>query len=677
MQIIIGGVDKSSLYRVNSLEIGDEINARSTCRFQLLDKTGAYHPPNGATVEIYDNDANLIFGGFVKEPDESVPMGTSALFVNVDCVDNQAICDWRLVADSFDNLTTGAIVKDIIDTTLAEEGVWYNPSALSFDGVDDVVTLATPVLLSGEFTQEMWIKYSNTILKMWTGGKPTTNIKFGVSGNFFIRIINGGSSDTSVASPSVDTWHHVAITRDSSNKVDLIVNGGTPTRLFSDVAQVGETSLGLIGTSTDLQRFTGPIDDVRIWNVARTPAQILASHNRELIGTESGLVGYWKLNEGSGSTASDSTANANNGTITGATYTTDVEGGQSIQAGITATRAVFPRISATSAFEELAEMSGFTWWVESNKRFFFVDRSTYLAPFNITATSSIRNVNYRRNEDQYRNKQYIRAGQDTTDPQAEVFSGDGERKTFTVAFAIAATPVIEVNTGAGYVVKTVGIRGVDTGKDWYWNKGEKEISQDSAAVALATTHLLRLPSYVGFFPILTVSEDGSAIAARKAVSGGTGIREAIEQQASIDSADAALEIAQGKLVKYARIAGELTFETDTVGLDVGQIIMVTLAAHEISGVEFLIDRITVSEPFADQALRYFVHAVDGQALGNWTTFFKALSAKATSFSIRDNEVLIKLKSAVDAITVAESLSYVAAAPETRVGFATVGFSQVG
>lgn len=321
-------------------------------------------------------------------------------------------------------------------------------------------------------------------------------------------------------------------------------------------------------------------------------------------------------------------------------------------------------------------MSGFTWWIDSDKALYFVDRSTYLAPFNITATSPIRNVQYRRNEDQYRNKQYIRAGQDTTDPQVAVFKGDGEQKTFTVAYAIAVTPVIQVNTGAGYVAKTVGIRGIDTGKDWYWNKGEKEVSQDSAGTALSATDLLKLPSYVGFFPILTVSEDASAITARKAVSGGTGIREAIEQQSSIDSSDAALEIAQGKLVKYARIAGELTFETDTVGLEVGQIITVTFPAHSIAGIEFLIDRITVSEPFDDHTLRYFVHGVDGQALGNWTTFFKALAAQATTFSLRENEVLIKLKSAVDAVTVAESLSYVAAAPESRVGFATVGYSEV-
>lgn len=689
MQILIGGVDKSSLYRQNSLEISDEINARSTCRFQLTDSTGAYHPANGATVEIYDNDANLIFGGFVIEPDEMVPFGTSSLIVNVECVDNQAIADWRLVADSFDSMTTGAIVKDIIDTTLAEEGVWYNPSALSFDGVDDRVDCGNNAVfsLTSTITLEARIKPSATIStfqRCIANENAGSGYAFGVFATNNFEFYGGTAGNVNLKTTSsplaIDAWQHIAATYDTSlgsNNLKLFLNGVLVTqKTITTPLAVSGLNLSIGSRPNGGILFAGSIDDVRIWNVARTESEILASYNRELIGNESGLVGYWKLNEGTGTTALDSTANANNGTISGATYTTDVQGGQSIQDGATATRAVFPRIPATAAFEELAEMSSFTWWVDSDKRFYFVDRSTYLAPWNITATGPIRNVQYRRNEDQYRNKQYIRAGQDTTDPQVAIFAGDGERRTFTVAYAIAETPVIEVDVGAGYVAKTVGIRGLDTGKDWYWNKNEKEISQDDAGTVLTSAHKLKLPSYVGFFPILTVSESASAIAARKAVSGGTGIREAIEQQASIDSSDAALEIAQGKLVKYARIAGELVFETDLIGLEVGQIITVTFPAHEISAVEFLIDRITISEPFEDQTLRYFVHCVDGQALGNWTTFFKALATQATTFSIRENEVLIVLKSASDTVTVSESLSYVSATPENRVDFALVGFSEV-
>jgi len=65
------------------------------------------------------------------------------------------------------------------------------------------------------------------------------------------------------------------------------------------------------------------MDEVRIWNVARSAADIQADMNRELIGNESGLVGYWKLNEGAGATIYDSTSNGSNGTINGAQWVTN------------------------------------------------------------------------------------------------------------------------------------------------------------------------------------------------------------------------------------------------------------------------------------------------------------------------------------------------------------------
>ncbi len=56
--------------------------------------------------------------------------------------------------------------------------------------------------------------------------------------------------------------------------------------------------------------FDGVIDNVRIYNYARTPAQIAWGYNR------GGPIGWWKFDECQGSTAYDSSGNGNNGTIT-------------------------------------------------------------------------------------------------------------------------------------------------------------------------------------------------------------------------------------------------------------------------------------------------------------------------------------------------------------------------
>jgi hypothetical protein len=46
--------------------------------------------------------------------------------------------------------------------------------------------------------------------------------------------------------------------------------------------------------------FNGLIDDFRVWNVARAAGDIMANYNRPLLGTEAGLVGYWKFDEAPG-----------------------------------------------------------------------------------------------------------------------------------------------------------------------------------------------------------------------------------------------------------------------------------------------------------------------------------------------------------------------------------------
>jgi hypothetical protein len=62
---------------------------------------------------------------------------------------------------------------------------------------------------------------------------------------------------------------------------------------------------------------------VRFWqDRVRTASAIQEYTNKELSGAEAGLVGYWKFNEGEGTTAFDSSLDGNDGIITGAVRTT-------------------------------------------------------------------------------------------------------------------------------------------------------------------------------------------------------------------------------------------------------------------------------------------------------------------------------------------------------------------
>jgi hypothetical protein len=64
-----------------------------------------------------------------------------------------------------------------------------------------------------------------------------------------------------------------------------------------------------------VDNFNGALSELRVWNQTRTAEQIREDMYRVLSGDETGLVGYWEFNSGSGANALDATGNADTGTL--------------------------------------------------------------------------------------------------------------------------------------------------------------------------------------------------------------------------------------------------------------------------------------------------------------------------------------------------------------------------
>lgn len=122
------------------------------------------------------------------------------------------------------------------------------------------------------------------------------------------------------------TWTHVAVSYNTNTDTwKMYVNGVLNTTLAlgsnftprsaSDVPVGIGTSLN--GGTIRPGFFNGRIDEVRIWNITRTDADILANYNTELT-SGTGLAGRWGLNEVSGSTAPNSVAGGATGALTNA-----------------------------------------------------------------------------------------------------------------------------------------------------------------------------------------------------------------------------------------------------------------------------------------------------------------------------------------------------------------------
>ena len=108
-----------------------------------------------------------------------------------------------------------------------------------------------------------------------------------------------------------------------------------------------------------------------------------------------------------------------------------------IQDGPQVVEAVFNYVAATSVLDSLAEKAGFAWWIDAGKVLHFVERATYEAPWALDDDDLVNDLVVTDGREGYRNRQYIRAGKDLTDPQVETFHGDGLTRTGRLARVVA------------------------------------------------------------------------------------------------------------------------------------------------------------------------------------------------------------------------------------------------
>ncbi len=329
-----------------------------------------------------------------------------------------------------------------------------------------------------------------------------------------------------------------------------------------------------------------------------------------------------------------------------------------IQEGVVILEAVFAYIPVSEAINQIAEKTGYWWRIDENKRLYFVERSTNVAPFSVSNKDMLKgSIEVENSNALYRNKQYIKGATDITDPQTETFVGDDENKTFTVGFPIAKVPTVEVDLGEGFVEQTRGIRGLEEGKQWYWSKGDKTITQDTEGTPLRKAEIgingsiirpadrIRI-TYQGEFSIIAITFSPDEIEQRKLIEdGGTGLVEDVADDRAASSRESAFESANAKIRKYGKISNIVKFTTLKKGLRPGQLLEVQLPEYNIYGNELLIDQIDIFSE-GNQDL-YQITAVEGPSHQSWSNFFYSLASQSREFvireNIRENQILILLE----------------------------------
>jgi len=213
--------------------------------------------------------------------------------------------------------------------------------ALKFDGSNDYVRFAqTAYMLSPGWestkTVSLWIKPTGSSL-VCTYGVAWCDAVFGdrprwwgisrgiVSGQDRIWIWNSdwnqGNIDSIGVSYTVGEWMHIAMVH--SGGVIRVYKNGIEVAVMASGATVQPNTGGLpflqiggvINNTSRVWTYEGLIDELQLWNTARSAAEILQDMSTPLTGAETGLAAYYRMSNGSGLLLTDDSLHAWDGTL--------------------------------------------------------------------------------------------------------------------------------------------------------------------------------------------------------------------------------------------------------------------------------------------------------------------------------------------------------------------------
>lgn len=118
-------------------------------------------------------------------------------------------------------------------------------------------------------------------------------------------------------------WHLMVGTFDGTTRKIYIDGLAQTTSTATSTGALNLTATFYVTAFQGGNNFRGKSDEARIWNRALTATEVQNMYFNNIVPRDN-LVAEYLFNEGSGATALDTSGNGNNGTITGATYTTDV-----------------------------------------------------------------------------------------------------------------------------------------------------------------------------------------------------------------------------------------------------------------------------------------------------------------------------------------------------------------
>jgi hypothetical protein len=172
-----------------------------------------------------------------------------------------------------------------------------------------------PTVFASNYWEGSIVAKDMTLVTGYTlrcGGAGRLSFVFAVAGSSWVEAVSGNNA------LNTNIWQHVAAVYNGIT-VKLYVNGVEIVSVNENRSIVGDAgSAAMIGGSpgawAPARNFTGQIDEARIWNVARTEAEIKAGMFK-MLSSGTGLVAAYQMTDGAGTSLTDNSGNAHTATL--------------------------------------------------------------------------------------------------------------------------------------------------------------------------------------------------------------------------------------------------------------------------------------------------------------------------------------------------------------------------
>jgi hypothetical protein len=199
-----------------------------------------------------------------------------------------SVRDWHFYTATFD----GSYVRLYVDGVLKDQKPTLGP----------LVSSSTVMLVGADVRSTVlkgWFNGDIAEVSYWNTARTREEImeeyyqslkgdEDGLIGFWRMEKVDGGASST---------------VKDLTSKAGNGVVKGEPTD--ATITTLRERSVAILGNTFTRNGPIGRVSEVRLWNVGLTEAEVAVNARTAISGSEPGLIGYWPLDEGAGTTAYD------------------------------------------------------------------------------------------------------------------------------------------------------------------------------------------------------------------------------------------------------------------------------------------------------------------------------------------------------------------------------------